>query len=160
MRLRALLDAIHESLELSTPQEIYKACDLIIRVQEMTPGERDVLIGAWKHGPLFDGDVTSKTSRDQLLRDGFMAKVVVKGQDGYNACTFLGHLAYRLLTLTTDVNGSLAVAARRSWEAEDLAIFKEWNPGFRGLYRDIPLAGRRSAAAERERREAQKGGNE
>jgi hypothetical protein len=97
MNLKNLLDSIHESVELSTPEELKKACELIIRVQNMNSGERDTLLCAHKHGPIFDGDVPSKTARDQLVSEGFMEKVVVKGQDGYNACTYKGNWAHHLI---------------------------------------------------------------
>ena len=96
-KLKHLLDALHECLETSTPEEVKAACRLIARVQEMEPHERDVIRCAYRKGPLFDGDVPSKTGRDMLLEDGFIAKVVVKGEDGFNACTHKGAWAYRLL---------------------------------------------------------------
>lgn len=43
-----------------------------------------------KRGPLWDGDVVSKSDRSELLDIGACAKVCVKGQDGYNACTYFG----------------------------------------------------------------------
>jgi hypothetical protein len=98
-KLNDLLNALHESTETSSPKEIKTACELIIRVQAMTPGERDTIRAAFKNGPLFDGDVPSKTDRDQLLEEGFIAKVVVKGEEGYNACTYKGGWAYRLLAV-------------------------------------------------------------
>lgn len=43
-----------------------------------------------KNGPVWDGDVISKSYRDELLDCGACAKVCVKGEDGYNACTYFG----------------------------------------------------------------------
>jgi hypothetical protein len=97
MKLKTLFEAIHESPSLSTAEELKRSCEIIIRVQDMDSGERDTLKAAWQNGPLWDGDVPSKTARDKLVFDGYIAKVVVKGQDGYNACTYLGHQAYRLI---------------------------------------------------------------
>ena len=97
MNLKKLLESIHQQPELSSAEELKHACELIIRVQSMNPGERDTIRAAWKHGPLFDGDVPSKASRDELVKEGFIAKVVVKGQDGYNACTYKGQRVYRLI---------------------------------------------------------------
>jgi hypothetical protein len=95
--LKRLLDALHESPELSSAAELKRACELIIEVQAMNSAERDCICAGYKHGPLFDGDVPSKSGRDWLLEKGYMAKVVVKGKDGYNACTHKGAWAYRLL---------------------------------------------------------------
>lgn len=50
-----------------------------------------------KMAPLFDGDVPSKSGRNSLLEKGYIAKVVVKGEDGFNACTHKGMWAHRLL---------------------------------------------------------------
>jgi hypothetical protein len=95
--LKQLLDALHEGPGTSSGKELKDACELIIRVQKMSGGEIDVIQAAFRNGPLFDGDVPSKSARDTLLLEGFIAKVVVKGQDGYNACTHKGAWAHRLL---------------------------------------------------------------
>lgn len=95
--LKELFDAIHESAETSSAAELKTACELIIEVQAMDGGERDCLYAAYKNGPLFDGDVPSKAGRNSLLAKGYMAKVVVKGEDGFNACTHKGAWAHRLL---------------------------------------------------------------
>lgn len=57
----------------------------------------DTLYGMLERGPLYDGDVCSKQERDRLLEKGYCAKVVVKGQDGFNACTYKGQRLYRCL---------------------------------------------------------------
>ena len=96
-KLKSLLDTLHESLYTSTADEIKRACALIIEVQAMDSDSRDCIRVAYRSGPLEDGDVPSKIARDKLVDSGYMAKVVVKGEDGYNACTHKGALAYRLL---------------------------------------------------------------
>lgn len=95
--LKELFEAIHESLETSSAAELKSACELIIEVQAMDGGERDCIYAAYKNGPLFDGDVPSKAGRNSLLEKGYMAKVVVKGEDGFNACTHKGAWAHRLM---------------------------------------------------------------
>jgi len=95
--LKQLLDAIHESTDLSSAEELKSSCELIIEVQAMDGAERDCIRAAYKRGPLFDGDVPSKSGRNSLLEKGYMAKVVVNGEDGYNACTYKGAWAYRLI---------------------------------------------------------------
>ena len=97
--IKTLLAAIHSDLSLDTAEEIKSNIELISRVQEMTCGERETIKAAFTHGPLYDGDVPSKSDRDSLVKDGFISKVVVKGEDGYNACTYKGHRAYNLLQL-------------------------------------------------------------
>lgn len=96
-KLSTLLDALHSPIDLTTDAELKYCCELIVRVQTMTGAEQDCIKAAFTHGPLFDGDVPSKLARDQLLKDGYLAKVVMKGEDGYSACTHKGAQAYRLL---------------------------------------------------------------
>jgi hypothetical protein len=56
-------------------------------------------------GPVFDGDVISKSARDALLTIGACAKVLVKGEDGFNAATYFGNY---LLKVFDWLYGSLA----------------------------------------------------
>jgi len=95
--LKKLLETLHESTKLSSAEEIKSACELIIEVQDMNNAERDCIVASYEVGPLFDGDVPSKTGRDKLIEMGYMAKVVVNGGDGFNACTHKGAWAYRIL---------------------------------------------------------------
>ncbi len=57
-------------------------------------GELDTLIALVERGPLFDGDVPSKSGRDTLLKMGFAVQTVVKGEHGYQAVTMKGLEAY------------------------------------------------------------------
>ena len=100
--LKNLLSVLHEDVKLSTGEEILTAIKLIIRVQEMTSGESDCIKASFERGPLWAGDVPSKTARDTLTLDGFMEQVVVKKEEGFNACTYKGARAYRLLKI---ING-------------------------------------------------------
>lgn len=95
--LKQLLEALHEDIKTSTAEEIKAACELIIDVQRMNGGERDCIRATYRNGPLFDGDIPSKVGRNSLLENDYLAKVVVKGEDGYNACTHKGAWAHRLL---------------------------------------------------------------
>jgi len=42
------------------------------------------------HGPVYDGDVLSKSARDDLLRLGLASRAVVKGQEGYTVANYFG----------------------------------------------------------------------
>jgi len=97
MKLKELFDVLHEDITTSSPEEIKEACDLIIRTQAMDCGERDTLRNIFLNGPLVDSDMSSRVGRDALITDGFVTKVVLCGSDGYNACTYKGAAAYRLL---------------------------------------------------------------
>lgn len=61
----------------------------------MTGAEKETLIALVEQGPLWDGDVPSKTGRDALLAQGLAVRVVVKGEDGWQAATYAGRDAYR-----------------------------------------------------------------
>jgi hypothetical protein len=63
----------------------------------MTGAETDTLIALVECGPLWDGDVPSKTGRDSLLEQGLAVRVVVKGEDGWQAATYAGRDAYKAL---------------------------------------------------------------
>lgn len=57
----------------------------------MSSGARDNLHALVKSGPLWDGDVPSKAGRDELLHMGFACKVVVRGEQGFQAATYTGY---------------------------------------------------------------------
>lgn len=63
----------------------------------MTGAEKDTLIALVECGPLWDGDVPSKTGRDALIAQGLAVRVVVKGEDGWQAATYAGRNAYKAL---------------------------------------------------------------
>lgn len=67
-------------------------------------GLHEQLYQLHKNGPCWDGDVISKSERDQLLAIGACAKVCVKGQEGFNACTYFGR---RLLGIFDWLHGPL-----------------------------------------------------
>lgn len=54
----------------------------------------DTLIALVEEGPLWDGDLPSKRGRTELLNLGMAVCIVVKGQDGYQAATYAGRMAY------------------------------------------------------------------
>ncbi len=63
----------------------------------MDGGEKETLIALVERGPLWDGDVPSKSGRDSLVRRGLAAKVIVNGDDGWQAATYAGRDAYKEL---------------------------------------------------------------
>lgn len=48
-------------------------------------------------GPLYDGDIPSKSDRDALLGHGVIEKVVVKGEQGYQAANYFGWAVWKSL---------------------------------------------------------------
>ena len=90
MKLSQMLDVLHTPLDLSDNEELRDALELIIQVESLSGGSIECLIAAFKRGPLDAGDVPSKPGLDVLLEYEMMAKVVINGEEGYNACTYRG----------------------------------------------------------------------
>jgi hypothetical protein len=63
----------------------------------LTSGEKDTLVALVEYGPLWDGDVPSKVGRDSLLQKDLAIRVVVKGEDGWQAATYKGRDMYMAL---------------------------------------------------------------
>lgn len=61
----------------------------------MATNNLDTLDALYSRGPLYDGDVPSKSERDWLIENGYCSKVIVNGEDGFNACTHKGAWLYR-----------------------------------------------------------------
>lgn len=61
----------------------------------LSGAEVDTLIALVEQGPLWDGDVPSKSGRDSLLQKGLAVRIVVNGADGYQAATYAGRDAYK-----------------------------------------------------------------
>ena len=99
MKLVRLLSVINVGVGLSSSEEIKQACKLIICAQDLTGAEIDTIKAAYLKGPLYDGDVPSKSARDELVSSGFMEKVIVRGEEGFNACTYKGAELFRLLSV-------------------------------------------------------------
>jgi hypothetical protein len=97
--LKQMFEVLHVDMDISTSQEIKSACILISEIQEFNSGERDCIKACFKNGPLFDGDIPSKIERNNLIQKGYITKVVIKGEDGYNACTQKGFYAFKLIEL-------------------------------------------------------------
>lgn len=66
----------------------------VVGFDTLTGGEIDTLIALVEHGPLDDGDVPSKSARDSLMQKGLVVRVIVKGEDGYQAVTYQGRDVY------------------------------------------------------------------
>jgi len=103
-------------------------------IEKLSDGWKDTLIALVERGPLFDGDVPSKSSRDSLMEHDFATRVVASNGESYwsNAATEKGVALYKQVVLGKGVEGTLeeAVEKRKSWD-------KEEDPGdheFRGDY--------------------------
>jgi hypothetical protein len=61
----------------------------------MSGAELDTLVALVERGPLWDGDVPSKSGRDSLIDSGLAVRVVVNGEDGWQAATYAGRDTYK-----------------------------------------------------------------
>lgn len=99
MSIKKILQAMEgERLDLCSKDELLRAIDLADIAMRMGPGHEETLSVCQKEGPLWDGDVPSKAHRDDLLEAGAIAKVVVNGEEGFNACTYKGLSLLRALS--------------------------------------------------------------
>jgi hypothetical protein len=64
-------------------------------ISELRGAAIDTLVALIERGPLWDGDVPSKSGRDDLVVAGLAVRIIVKGEDGYQAATLAGAAAYR-----------------------------------------------------------------
>lgn len=81
---------LNERPDLDDKEELVELVHMI----DFAKTRRDLHEQLWqlqKFGPCWDGDVISKVDRDELLHIGACAKVCVKGEQGFNACTYFGH---------------------------------------------------------------------
>lgn len=89
---------------LSTEAEVQDALALIAEVELFSQEQSDTICDCYRRGPVHDGDLSSAIARDLLVRGGYLSRVVVRGDEGYNACTYRGASAYQLIVtrLTTE----------------------------------------------------------
>ena len=100
MTLQEKLELLHVDIENNSATEIAEACKLIVQAESLSSGAVSALKACYSAGPLDDGYVPSKSGRDDLLSLGFVAKIIVKGLEGYNACTQKGYWAAKTLGIT------------------------------------------------------------
>lgn len=73
----------------------------------------DSLLALIKNGPCWDGDVPSKSGRDELIERGYAVRVVVKGEDGFTAATYKGRDLFCTHMGTDTVKQALELQHRR-----------------------------------------------
>lgn len=65
-----------------------------ITKQTISVTEMEALIALVEDGPLHDGKVTSKVSRDALVANHLASKIIYHGEQGYVAATYKGCRLY------------------------------------------------------------------
>ena len=56
---------------------------------------REALLQLYKNGPVWDGDVISKSHRDDLMRWGLAERAIVKGEYGFTVCNYRGGAVHK-----------------------------------------------------------------
>ena len=73
----------------------------------LTPTHREVLEQLVMHGPVYDGDIVSKSKRDDLMDLGLAQRVCVKGEQGFTGANYVGWQVHKAMATPP-----LAVVAR------------------------------------------------
>ena len=94
----------HPSLYGDDTEELTEAIDAILLAKETKQHALDTLSAIIKRGPLFDGDLPSKSERNWLLDKELISKVVVKGEQGYQAANYLGWDVAKIVDLDFDLS--------------------------------------------------------
>lgn len=93
---------------------------------ELQGKHTDTLIALVERGPLWDGDVPSKSARDDLLEWGYASKAIVNGEHGYQVATYSGGERYSKLFGCDTVQEAMA---KRKAEAAAKRVFEEQTIG-------------------------------
>lgn len=101
--IKKLLKVDCESLDTSSNNELAQFVRMAMLAEDAILNSSDTIMGLHNNGPLRDGDVPSKQERDWLLSNGLACKVVVNGEDGYQALTYKGARVFRLMEAIIDI---------------------------------------------------------
>ena len=83
--LRGEQDGVEASERQATNRKIWGA---------LTAIQREMLRQLVEKGPVWDGDVCSKTARGALFDLGLASRAIVKGESGYTVANYRGHAVY------------------------------------------------------------------
>lgn len=84
--------------DLTDQDDLLAATDVLAKAkQAFDYNLMDTFNAIVNRGPLYDGDVPSKSERNTLLELGLIDKVIVKGEDGFQACNYLGFAVWKVL---------------------------------------------------------------
>jgi len=89
-------------VDLLTKSELLEAINMLEVAANLNTGHKEVMSACRKEGPLFDGDVPSKSHRDDLVKIGAVAKVWANGDQGYNALTYYGGELLRMMETSNE----------------------------------------------------------
>jgi hypothetical protein len=84
----------YESTSIIEAVEKHVLCMAVPEPFIMTRVQLEVLQHAIEQGPIEDGDLISKSTRDELVAKGYIARIRVKGEEGFNAATYAGRYMF------------------------------------------------------------------
>lgn len=86
-----VLNAAFETMKRHPDQlsEEYIAASFALH-HSLSGGQREQLKQLVERGPVWDGDVVSKSARDDLIGLGLATRVCVKGEQGFTAANYRG----------------------------------------------------------------------
>jgi len=58
--------------------------------RSLTTVQKDMLKQLYENGPVWDGDVISKSARDDLLEMGLASRAIVEGEYGFTVANYDG----------------------------------------------------------------------
>jgi hypothetical protein len=93
----SLIKDVFGDPNLMSKNELKEALELIGIAVTMSGAARDTLLQLRDKGPIWDGDLISKAGRTELIDNGGAVQCVVKGQQGYQACTYQGWVLAKLI---------------------------------------------------------------
>lgn len=94
---KAVLASVDWDVTLNSSEENEAALKWLALARAAKGNAIDTIMAAFARGPMHDGDVPSKTGRDWCLEHDLIAKVIVRGEWGYNALTYKGAWVYKVL---------------------------------------------------------------
>lgn len=94
---KAILTLIGWDVTLNSSEENEAALKWLALGRAAKGSAIDTIKAAFARGPLYDGDVPSKAGRDWCLEHDLIAKVIVRGEWGYNALTYKGAWVNKIL---------------------------------------------------------------
>jgi len=88
-------DQLRDALEkMNASDEGYFAYGGIVW-DALSPGERDVLKQLLFQGPVWDGNIISKSDRDNLIDAGLAVRCCFLGEQGYTAATYTAYSVHK-----------------------------------------------------------------
>ena len=90
-------DVLGLDFSLKTQDEIAYLSTIINIAYMLSVGAAEELQAIHDEGPTWDGNLISSSNLPELLDNDLVAKVVIKGEEGYTACTYRGKIALSIV---------------------------------------------------------------